>query len=500
MKLFRVLLACAITVLLAVTACACTCSACAPAETYSVIFDTKGGSAIEPYELAAGEKIVKPADPEKEMFTFNGWYKDEACTEEFKFDTEMPANDITVYADWIAGQSVRVTFDANGGQFEGSATEIYSIGGVGSAFAAPQTNPVNAGYAFGGWYTEPECLNKYAFDKYPEAELTLYAKWNTDTAAFAYINYYGNGAFISQTVVEKGAKSEEPKLFGADVVNTGWYTDEAMTAAYSFGGTVTDVLNLYTTYYTEGLKIVDGTVTGFTGDSLTVTVPNVYEGKAVTEIGAYAFYRSSEVNFVNTIVLPATVTKIAEGAFYDCRYLVSVNLTDKVTELGAYAFYNNQRLKTYGDISSVKEISEGTFLGCENMTRLVLSDEVTAIGEKAFANCESLTEFTVPSGVKIVADYLFSGCKSLKTVEIKAPVLNSIGKCAFENCKALEKVVISSVIRTTFGGVAEGGEASPFSGCDEVTIYVPASVLEAYRGAYGYLDDDTLAGKFAAII
>ena len=40
-----------------------------------VIFDSMGGSAVEPQKVAFGAKITKPADPVKEGFGFAGWYK-----------------------------------------------------------------------------------------------------------------------------------------------------------------------------------------------------------------------------------------------------------------------------------------------------------------------------------------------------------------------------------------------------------------------------------------
>lgn len=37
--------------------------------------------------------------------------------------------------------------------------------------------PVKDGYTFGGWYTEPECINKFDFDTRIPSKTTLYAKW-----------------------------------------------------------------------------------------------------------------------------------------------------------------------------------------------------------------------------------------------------------------------------------------------------------------------------------
>ena len=42
----------------------------------------------------------------------------------------------------------------------------------------PPTAPTRKGWTFGGWYTEPECINKWEFtNTVPENGVDLYAKW-----------------------------------------------------------------------------------------------------------------------------------------------------------------------------------------------------------------------------------------------------------------------------------------------------------------------------------
>lgn len=67
--------------------------------TYTVTFNTDGGSTVASQTVISGAKATKPADPAKEGFTFDGWYKDAAFTTSFDFNTAINA-DITVYAKW----------------------------------------------------------------------------------------------------------------------------------------------------------------------------------------------------------------------------------------------------------------------------------------------------------------------------------------------------------------------------------------------------------------
>lgn len=76
--------------------------------TYTVTFNTDGGSAVASQTVTSGAKATKPADPAKEGFTFDGWYKDAAFTTAFDFNTAI-TSDVTVYAKWNATPAVYYT-------------------------------------------------------------------------------------------------------------------------------------------------------------------------------------------------------------------------------------------------------------------------------------------------------------------------------------------------------------------------------------------------------
>ncbi|MBR6608978.1 MAG: InlB B-repeat-containing protein [Oscillospiraceae bacterium] len=81
----------------------------APA-TYTVTFDSDGGSAVEAQTINEGNKATKPADPTKEGYTFKGWFNGET---EYDFDTAVTAPitlkakwEVTKYDVWVAGKQV----------------------------------------------------------------------------------------------------------------------------------------------------------------------------------------------------------------------------------------------------------------------------------------------------------------------------------------------------------------------------------------------------------
>lgn len=71
--------------------------------TYTVKFDTKGGSTvIDPQVIANGESVVKPRAPEYLNRGFAGWYTSTDFKPENKCNFEQPVTgDITLYARWF---------------------------------------------------------------------------------------------------------------------------------------------------------------------------------------------------------------------------------------------------------------------------------------------------------------------------------------------------------------------------------------------------------------
>lgn len=69
------------------------------ADTLWIIYDTQGGTVVEPTCVFSGEKPVAPDAPTKTGYLFNGWYQDKECTTAFSFENTMTEN-ITLYAGW----------------------------------------------------------------------------------------------------------------------------------------------------------------------------------------------------------------------------------------------------------------------------------------------------------------------------------------------------------------------------------------------------------------
>ena len=125
------------------------------ANTYTITFDTAGGSEIAPITQDYGTVITAPEAPTREGYTFIGWDKE--------IPTTMPAENMTVTAQWEINQYT-ITFDTNGGSEIAPITQDY-----GTVITAPEA-PEREGYTFIGWDREiPETM--------PAENMTLKARW-----------------------------------------------------------------------------------------------------------------------------------------------------------------------------------------------------------------------------------------------------------------------------------------------------------------------------------
>ncbi|ALZ77310.1 InlB B-repeat-containing protein [Rheinheimera sp. F8] len=101
---------------------------------YSLTFDSAGGSTIAPITQLFGSELIVP-DPVREGYTFLGWSPALPAT--------MPAENMTLTAQWQVNQ-YQIQFETAGGQALAPLTLAF-----GSAISPP--TPVRQGYTFKGW-------------------------------------------------------------------------------------------------------------------------------------------------------------------------------------------------------------------------------------------------------------------------------------------------------------------------------------------------------------
>ena len=205
-------------------------------------------------------------------------------------------------------------------------------------------------------------------------------------------------------------------------------------------------------------------------------------------IGSYAFSGNKRMTQLN---LPINVVSIGESAFSDCISLVSVIIPNSVTTIGKNIFKGCSSLTSVTIPNSVTTIVESAFDDCSSLTSLTIPNSVTTIGDRAFDDCSSLTSLTIPNSVTTIGDRAFGDCSSLTSLTIPNGV-TTIGIYAFENCSSLTSVTIPNSV-TSIG-------SSAFSGCTGELIINNNVIIETNYTVTNYPSHSWLYGaKFTKL-
>ena len=137
-------------------------------QSYTVTFNSNGGTAVSKKTVVSGQKAGQPAAPVRKGYTFAGWYKGNV-----KYSFNSPVTDnVTLTARWNP-VSYKITYKTNGGTLSSRAVKNYDV-----TKAVSLLKPTRKGYIFAGWYTDSKFKNKAAaIKKGTTGNKTLYAKW-----------------------------------------------------------------------------------------------------------------------------------------------------------------------------------------------------------------------------------------------------------------------------------------------------------------------------------
>lgn len=189
--------------------------------TYTVRFDTAGGSSVPEQAIDHGQKVTEPAAPTREGYTFTGWLLD---GRPFDFTTSV-TGDLTLTAGWQENEppapvTHTVTFDSAGG----SPVEPQTVAD-GAAAIDPGT-PERDGYKFTGWLLDGE---PFDFSTPITGDITLVAGWeeSEEPAPVLHAVTFDDGTGSTVTVnVQDGETVQEPAAPERDGYEfTGWLLD-----------------------------------------------------------------------------------------------------------------------------------------------------------------------------------------------------------------------------------------------------------------------------------
>lgn len=322
------------------------------------------------------------------------------------------------------------------------------------------------------------------------------------------------------------------------------------------------------------------TVIGYEGEHDKVLIPEIYNDLPVTRIEAQAFYISlTTKSHVKELILPDTIKSIGREAFRGCESLSKINIPNGLTTIDDYAFWdcnldtiilpasvtklgyhpfhgcldiviyseltkkpsgwhmlwdelnyqppgtpvvwdylNNdvasdgyvyltvediryalkdgiaivsgrnpilylEHIDIQDNITYKSETYPVTFIGSalafnDNLKSVSIPYGITSIGSSAFYSCDSLLNITLPDSVEAIGQQIFRDCSSLQSVTLSKNI-TEIPMQAFLRCEELSSINIPD-------GVISIGE-NAFAYCRKLTnIIIPYGVTSIGNSAFTY--------------
>ena len=184
----------------------------------------------------------------------------------------------------------------------------------------------------------------------------------------------------------------------------------------------------------------------------------------LTAIKSYAFHGCG----IREAIIPESVTKLENGAFYYCRNLSRIKLPDGITEISDSLFGYNYELNEITIPESVKIIGRNAFDYCRKLSCISLPESVSSVGSCAFSSCYSLRKIALPYQITRLEDYTFGYCLALECITFHGNITD-IGERAFADCRSLASLTIPA-------SVTNIGERA-FSCCHSLaSLTIPVSV------------------------
>lgn len=170
-----------------------------------------------------------------------------------------------------------------------------------------------------------------------------------------------------------------------------------------------------------------------------VVIPETYKGKSVVKIENGAF---DDCKNVLSLVIPDSVTEVEINALNGLRNLQK--LTAPAVALSSVS--KIQKIDTL-IVTSGEAIAENAVSGWDYLKSITLPDTLKTIGDLGFAHCELLEQISLPEGLTSIGANAFNNCALLKQIELPDSV-ESIGNYAFGKCASLETVSLSKSLST----------------------------------------------------
>ena len=210
-----------------------------------------------------------------------------------------------------------------------------------------------------------------------------------------------------------------------------------------------------------------------------ITIPFVGATSVGTENSHFGYIFGAFTYEHNSSNVPTSLesvsifsSSISDNAFYGCKYLKNITISNDTTKIGNNAFVQCTGLKniyyngtiedwcniTFEDIDSSPYYASDFYILDENgiiennsnkyslLTKIEIPNTVTKIGDYQFFNFKNVTSATIPNSVTSIGDYAFGSCSNLSDITL-GNSLTKIGDWAFNSCGRLKNIYYNGTIK-----------------------------------------------------
>lgn len=398
-------------------------------ETYSVTFNSDGGSSVDTQVVEDGELAIEPPIPTKDDFIFLGWYHG---SDLWDFNTNIVTSNIILTAKWKA-KTYTVKFDTNGGT--PVADQMVNNGG----FITKPTNPIKDALIFEGWYLGDV---PFDFNEPISEDITLTARWRDATTAIVlcrgpFYDTYGTNQTMG------GSDSETVSVLGPYINTEAEYFKRSKTLPDNLS--LTSDISLkkdgsIRTWYdstdkTQYYYTAADYVGFYSGRAMFAGLPNLKE----IDLSDWKSAWNPDLDcagYLNNLGTCNLFGLDLRGMFAGDSSLEHMDMShmDLSNAVDAVHMFNGcNEIKTInlGNLNSTGKLRHigYAFYECKNLTNIIINDNILPEGYVDLSSWDtsnfgksrtyiSSTNKTITTYNTCPVDALFAGCESLKYVDI----------------------------------------------------------------------------------
>ncbi len=224
-------------------------------KTYTVTFNSQGGSAVPAKTAAYNTKTAAPTAPSRAGYSFGGWYKETAYTNAWNFAADTVKANTTLYAKWVAPPPAPSSVKAVARDYQSITVSWAAVSGGAAGYELYRATSSTGSYALIKTLTGTSCT-----DGSLTTGSTYYYKVRAWRTLESHRLYGGYSSVVSAkpvlatptTVKAQSAAYHKVKVTWQAVSGAGGYALYHATSSAGSYSLVSTISSASTVTYTEG--------------------------------------------------------------------------------------------------------------------------------------------------------------------------------------------------------------------------------------------------------